>query len=69
MFLFKSENHTYTPFRFGIYNFPGKELKKEFSGCAIGMELPQGHALRTDLDGMKKSIETLLDEFLDCYKK
>ena len=37
-------------------------MKKEFAACAVGMELPAGHALRNDLANMKKKFEDLLDE-------
>eukprot|EP00434_Breviolum_minutum_P016525 symbB.v1.2.014565.t2/scaffold1068.1/size140200/6 len=39
-----------------------KEIKKEFNGCTVSMELPQGHALRSQLDNMKSKFEKLLDE-------
>jgi len=31
------------------------------------MELPQGHALRSQLDAMKSKFEQLLDEYLGSY--
>lgn len=40
----------------------GNQLKGEFTKCAVGMELPTGHQLRSQLDSCKEQLEELMDE-------
>ncbi len=42
----------------------GSQLRAEFTKCAVGMELPNGHALRNQLDECKDKLESLLDALL-----
>lgn len=42
----------------------GSQLKGEFTKCAVGMELPNGHELRSKLVECKTRLEELMDELL-----
>ena len=50
---------------FHTWFFWGNQLKGELSKCSVGTDLPQGHALRKQLDSAKAKLEDLLEEFLD----
>lgn len=45
----------------------GSQLKSELNKCTIGVDLPSGHALRSQLDDQKEKLETLLDLFLGLF--
>ena len=42
----------------------GSQFKSEFNKCSVGMDLPDGHALRSSLQDCQEQLTSLIDEFL-----
>lgn len=52
-----------------VYTSQGNFVKKEFVACAVGMDLPPNHKLRTELSEKKDMLEAQLERLPSIIRK
>lgn len=52
-----------------VYTSQGNFVKKEFVACAVGMDLPPNHKLRTELSEKKDMLEAQLEKLPSIIRK